>query len=327
MKRLKIFVKNQMPFLVAFVILKEFSQEYFRYIRFSGISLRDGNDSFLGKIIAIYHVIEKGLTMPAPKLGFGRDQVIRLSKLLITKSRVSSVVNHPQFHHAVGVLLEYRNFHERQGFQLDETLLNAISDVSALHETTPARQGVIDAEVYFQHADFAFGEFSLSRKSVRCFGDSKVEKETIRRAVEIAQSTPSSCNRQTSRVHAFYDKKQIEKLLHLQAGSRGWGDKATCLLVVTGDISLCHNVYEQDLVKVDGGMYAMSLIYALHHLQIACCPLNCYMPKKRATRIREIAGIPRNQDLVVMIACGHPSPKMNVAISPRRNTSEVLFNH
>lgn len=246
MKRLKIFIKNRMPFLVAFVILKEFAQEYFRYIAFSGISLRDGNDSFHGKIIAIYHVIEKGLTMPAPKLGFGKAQVLRLSKLLVDKSQVPSLRAHPQFSHAIGVLLEYRDFHERQGFKLDESILSAISEVSALHTTTAARQGLIDAEVYFRHSDFAFGEFSLSRKSVRCFGDAEIEKETISRAVGIAQSTPSSCNRQTSRVHAFYDREQIDKLLQLQAGSRGWGDKATCLLVVTGDISLCHNAFELD---------------------------------------------------------------------------------
>lgn len=327
MKKLKVIIKNRFPRIVALVLLREFTKEYLNYIKYSGIRLRDSDNSYLGKIIAVYHVIEKGLTMPEPRMGFGQHQVVLLARLLRSKCQVPHLSSHPQFIHAAKVLNEYLDFHERHEFTLEKDMVDLIRETSKKINHTCAAQYACKSDSYFLHANAGFGDFSKSRKSVRCFSENKVGMDVILNAVEIANTSPSSCNRQTSRVHAFYERKDIDQLLEFQAGSRGWGNRCQCLLVVTGDISLCHNVYEQDLVKVDGGMYAMSLIYALHHLKIAACPLNCYMPRNREKAIKSFAGIPVNQNLVVMIACGYPSDDMTLALSPRRAASEVLFTH
>jgi hypothetical protein len=45
--------------------------------------------------------------------------------------------------------------------------------------------------------------------------------------------------------------------------------------VITAELGVFMNLDERNQAYTDGGMYAMNLLLALHHHQIAACPLNC----------------------------------------------------
>lgn len=78
-----------------------------------------------------------------------------------------------------------------------------------------------------------FGEFARGRHSVRQFTQEKIEDETIREAVQIAQAAPSVCNRQATVVHAF--RPPFDHLLALQNGNRGFRNIGR-LLLITSDL-------------------------------------------------------------------------------------------
>jgi nitroreductase len=234
---------------------------------------------------------------------------------------------HPQVQHAAGVLKEYLDYHAGINYELSSEIRKRIEMALSCVSIISAKQLRSTPSDFFAMSKNSYSDFTHSRRSVRNFNKLPVSRELLLDAIAIAQSSPSSCNRQISRVHIYQDRQSIDRLLDIQSGARGWSQLVPCLLVVTGDLRMCTRPYERDMIKVDGGMYAMNLLLALHYLKLAACPLNCYLPNHKENKVREAGLIPNNQSLVMMIACGHPADVFELAASPRRSADEVSFFH
>ena len=124
----------------------------------------------------------------------------------------------------------------------------------------------------------------------------------IKKAISIAQSTPSVCNRQTWRTHVFLDKEQIKEILKYQNGNRGFGEDAAAILIVTASLPYFIGVGERNQAFIDGGMYAMTLVYALHSLGLGTCCLNLWVSQVWILGCNEVAKIPCDEVLIMMIA-------------------------
>ena len=62
---------------------------------------------------------------------------------------------------------------------------------------------VLERDEILQDAEIDLSRFFAKRFSVRQFSSEDVAPSLIRRAVAMAQKTPSVCNRQTTRVHLY----------------------------------------------------------------------------------------------------------------------------
>jgi nitroreductase len=161
-------------------------------------------------------------------------------------------------------------------------------------------------------ADAAAGGFAQLvefRHSVRAFAADPVPTELLARAVELAQRTPSVCNRQSWRVHAYADPEQRQRVLRSQNGNT---------YVTSGER---HQAY------VDGGMFAMSLVYALQSLGLVSCCLNLCKYSWQLRRLRRAAEIPNHEVPVMMVAVGHPPNEFRVAESARLPVEHALVEH
>ena len=187
-------------------------------------------------------------------------------------------------------------------------------------------QDTFDAADCFINCE-AFKDFSLSRRSYRYFDGTSVSRTKIKEAVSIARHAPSSCNRQSSHVHIYTDTELVSQLLELQGGSRGYGHLGDTLLVITSNIKMTIHVNERHLPFVDGGIFFMSLLYALHSCRIACCPLNCYFPPAIEKRVRAASGIQDCEAIVAMIICGNISGSIKSVKSPRFSVDHYITFH
>jgi nitroreductase len=320
-------VKHKAPWLAMMRVLPEFLMAALRYARFSGVAVRGSDQTLLAKVIVSYHVLEKGLTMAETRPGFGEIQIHQLCERLGKVAKRPALRNHPQVKHAAGVLGEYLAYHQSIGHEVPRVLVSKIEEAIKFSDACSSPQGRGTPDTLFAYHDGPFGAFTRSRRSVRNFKNETISNDLIHRAIGIAQTCPSSCNRQITQVHVYRDRDQIDRLLDLQSGSRGWSQLVPCLLVVTGDLRMCVHPYERDMTKVDGGMFSMSLMYALHHLKIAACPLNCYFSHAKEKAIRKAGSIPEAQSAVVMIACGYPADGFDLAASPRKSPEEVAVIH
>ena len=167
-------------------------------------------------------------------------------------------------------------------------------------------------------------DFFARRHSIRQFSAEPVAAVLVAQAVAMAQKTPSVCNRESGMVHAAFEPGIKERLLALQNGNRGFGDQAGCVLVVTSRLDTFLSVGERYQGWIDGGMFAMSLVYALHSLGLGSCCLNWSVEPEADIALRRVGGIPDDQLVIMLLAVGHLPERLRVAQSPRRPLDDVL---
>lgn len=317
-------LKKYFPFTLYIGVLQSFIHSYYKYIKFSGVVKENSSSKLISKIIADYHVVEKGLTMPETRLGFGKDRVLQLIQYCINFIEKYGI-NEEQLQQAISVILEYKLFHEVNNFNLDSDLIQHINVLHSLNSSVkPSEQKSFTLENYFNKTNASFPEFSESRLSVRNYSDKVIPLEILKNAVELANNAPSSCNRQTVRTNIYTDKKIINKILEIQGGNRGFGHLTDKLIILTSDLAFWHGVYERTGPYVDGGIYAMNLLYALHSNKIGACPLNCNLSPSKDKKLREMCNIPDNEVFVVMISCGYPPNNFKVPISKRYSSKAYI---
>lgn len=306
------------------VTYNAFRYDALRYISHSNSFLKfDTEDKLLGQIIAEYHAIEKGICMPQRRMGFGK-QVINnlLDHCMIYLNRYP--LYHDQIKHAVAVILEYQRIHHEIGFKLDDDLEEKMSQLKRQINSAPARQLTSTKEAFFSERYSSFDKFSESRHSVRNFTSEPVSLEKIKQSVSLARNSPSSCNRQPSKVYIVQNEQLRRQVLELQNGNRGFGHLATTVLVVTENLSYFLSINERNEAYINGGMFAMNLLYALHFNEIGACPLNWCAEKQNDISLRKLLDIPDNEIIIMLIACGQVPDTFMLASSPRKSVDEII---
>lgn len=253
-----------------------------------------------------YHGVEKALTLPNPRRPFGLALRGRLKGLLTQSSALEMIPPYEEYARDALRALDTWN----GGGEADDL----VSPPLAQPASGPTRA---DLETFFG-----------SRHSVRDFDTSRPPTVAeIQAAVEWARNTPSVCNRQGYRVHFYFDRARIDALLGIQNGAVGFADSVPALAVVTARRPLFVGPMERNQRWVDGGLFAMTLVWALHGSGLASCMLNCAMAARTADRVRAIAGISGDEDIVVMIAIGYPSEGARVARSAKRSHDDLARYH
>lgn len=293
-------------------------KRFYKYASNQGV--KNSEEKYIGHIVKRYHVIEKGLTMPSPRLGFGKDIVLDLISLCNRYIDIYGITN-IQLRNAIAVLLAYIEFHKEKSYAIAKDIVMAIIELSQRvkegDDVLVQQQIHITREDYFNDIEKSFEMFSNSRKSVRNYADKDLPIEKILKAIDLARNTPTSCNRQSNRVYIYTDKQKIQEILKLQGGSRGFLELANKLIIITNELGVYESTRERKQGYVDGGIYTMNLLYTLHYNKVACCVLNCCNSKKNDIKIRKIAEIKETEELVVMIACGEAVENFEIASSPR----------
>lgn len=174
----------------------------------------------------------------------------------------------------------------------------------------------------------AVEQFVRNRHSVRNFDMHRsVDAGVIADVVSLAGTTPSVCNRRSYRAHFYDDPEAIAGLLSLQNGNAGFGHTVPALIVVTERRSAFVGAGERNQRWVDGGLFAMSLVWLLHAFGLGSCFLNWSQPNSQTRRLRAIGRIPETEDVIVLIAIGYPAEGHRVARSPERSLSDLLERH
>jgi nitroreductase len=288
-----------------------------RYIKFSDNYSHDSKIKLIGLIIREYHVVEKGLTMPDTRYGFGKDLIIDLIKHCFEYIKLYGK-NEIQLVHAIKVILEYEEFHSKQNFVLDTELKNLINKLKG-YNIQPSLQIEMNKTDYFKDINNSFPLFSDSRSSIRNFSEEVISIENILKSLEIAKNAPSACNRQCWRTYIFSNKSNINEILNIQGGNRGFGHLTNKLIVITAEIGGFANLEERNAAYVDGGIYTMNLLYSLHFNKIAACILNCSNGIDKDVLMRKVCGIKESEVFIAMISCGIPPEKFKIAFSERYN--------
>lgn len=227
-------------------IWRETVEDARRHIRYSAAT--DGRSALSRQARQIeaqltkdYHRIEKGLALRNPRPKFGADPAARLRRDL---PRYEALDGHSPVvvSHAMSALEGLEQWHANESH----------TDGGPTKLPTPYK-GLSEAETFFR-----------SRASIRDFADRSLDPDIVRSAADLALCSPSVCNRQAWALWAFHDRATIDRLAALQNGNAGFREQIPCLLVVAVDARLFAGSGERNQRWIDGGLYVMSLAWALH---------------------------------------------------------------
>lgn len=276
------------------------------------------------------HVIEKGMSMPTPKKGFGQEKVLALMERLSLYYDRYGKEDFEFLRYPLSTIKEYIIYTRQTGVDIPriEERFEAL-----LERTGVSKEDIcLPAGIVYQSKeeirDAARGDFrSLmdSRHSIRYFKEGAPSRQVIDEALSIAARTPSACNRQAWHTHV-YRNAACHDLLDMQGGCGGFSSEIHCAIVVTADMKGFLK-YEPFQCYVDGGLYAMNLTNALHSLGLGTIPLSCGFYESKLSRIRKAFGIPENEVPVVIIGTGELYDSVKIAESRRKDISMTNIYH
>lgn len=300
----------------SFYGLKLFYKHSFKNNKFKS---KESEIAFLTKQ---YHIVEKGLALPNPRLGFGKEKI----NLLLDKSKeyeerygedklMLSIKN---------CLSEYLDFNKKNDIKIEGPYFNRI--IKFIGTSEQQQEGgtlIIKKPELLEVMAIPFEKFVKSRFSVRDFDTETVSLDVIKKAVDIAKHAPSVCNRQSWKAHVFTKEAQILSLLKVQGGNNGFTNSINKLIIVTTDIKAFTKL-ESNQIFIDGGLFSMNLVLALHSQGIGACCLNTCFPYTSEKQVKKIGSINKNERLIMMIGIGNLKDNYKVAISKKKNLDEII---
>lgn len=297
-----------------------------RFSRTASLSVFDeGLDRIGARIMYNVHALEKGLARNfGARSGFGRKALSDLNDALVMYVRHGYSRDGFVFIEGVSVIGRYRELHDRRGF--DASFLEQIIDptfLAASERPTAAGTKTIRRSDKEGNAQKGFYELAQGRSSVREFSGEDIDHGKVLRALDNAAKTPSVCNRQGWKVYWLTDKDLIAQVLHHQRGF-GYPQMPEVLLVITVLNSAFLSPVERNEAFVDGGLFAMSVMYGLESEGLAAVPLNAMMYAKDQRAVRDLVQIDDAGMIAMFIAVGAFLEESIVPISDRRGVEDFL---
>lgn len=310
-------------------LVANYIYDFIRYLKWSPIGGKPKTPvQLLATITMDYHRIEKGFSLPQTRPGFGVDVVKRLAFNIPRYAALENMSDLP-LRATYGALKQWLELSEGANSPAEQDAKKTVQFIEEKIGKCSGHGGAVTLKksdiVKQTHPGF-FKDFFESRFSVRDFTDDKVSVEELKQAISVARKTPSVCNRQSWRVHAFLEPETCREVLALQNGNRGFGEKVNAVLVITSELQTFLSAGERYQGWIDGGMFAMSLTLALHAQGIGSCCLNWSVSSKADRRLRKHMNLPDNELVIMMIAIGHLKDEFKVATSPRIDVDDILVS-
>lgn len=276
-----------------------------RYLQYGGKENKDPATEL--RLLA--HALEKGLSVTQDRVDFGKEKALRL--LALTELCENSQDSQSK---ALGqsVLAAYRDFRVEKGL-----------DVSFLPDTLEKKLagGAVD---YTPMTLDGFEIVAHGRHSIRCFAPGAVDMDALTAAVALAQTAPSACNRQSSRVYVCTAPEKIGKIMARHGGTRGFSNTGA-ILALTGELGLFTSEYERNAVFVDGGIFLMNLLYSLQCKGLGACPVIWGAEPDNDDFLYRLLGIPKSEEIISLVMVGNlPQGVVRIPASQKRNTGDIL---
>ncbi len=178
-----------------------------------------------------------------------------------------------------------------------------------------------------------FEALQFARESCRVYADRPMERETLRKLVELAALSPSGCNGQPWRYIIVDEADSKAKLVEAldDDGLIGcpWGDRVPAFIVIYEDTSeVMPQVKErygtQKFAQMDIGMAAMSLCLAATDLGLGTCMIGTLSQEK----MHRALGIPPEKPIRLLITVGYPAKEGAPRKKARMPLDDILtWNH
>ena len=264
------------------------------------------------------HALEKGMSIGSVRIGFGQPKALAL---LDDLQHYLSLGGEKTFvGESCSIINKYILFNEQIGANMTnvKSKLHEFCETNDISLSDMGGIYVLDKHTTNLRSKDSFNIFSQSRFSGRDFGSERIPLARIEKALALAEKTPSACNRQSWKIYVYADNILRNRMFSLQGGCKGFSEDMQYAILICGDIR-GYNINELSQVYVDGGIYAMNLLYALHFEDVAAIPLTMAHKQNMIKRIKREMGLPENEMPILLVGVGSYKESYKVAVSQRYN--------
>ena len=278
-------------------------------------------------ILLIVHSLEKAMTNKHPRR-FGVAKIEELAKLIDRYAGYGDYELDFPFICAVNILREYANFYEMNDWGGADECLMAKKVISKYKSVEIIIIGSfkLRKKEFEKDARIDYKKFLSSRHSIREFARRKIGAKDLKTAIEAAILSPSACNRQMCKVYNVSNESKRKKLIEMAQGFGGFEKETINTLVITFDVNSNYFIGERNQGWLNAGLFSMNLVNALHSIGIGSCFCQFGNSTRQEKTIKRILGIPDNERIAVILACGYYPEECNVTHSPRKKPEDVLKN-
>lgn len=156
------------------------------------------------------------------------------------------------------------------------------------------------------------------RRSVRWYQEKEVEFSLIEKAIELASTAPSACNRQPYRFLIANNKKKAVEIANLAGGTKGFAENFPALIVVVGDLSAYPFERDRHLIYIDSSLASMQLMLALETLGLSSCPINWPDIETAEKQIQALLNIKAHERVVMLLAIGYADSLGGIPYSQKK---------
>ena len=274
------------------------------------------------------HRLEKGLSHANFRYGFGRGVLWEIAKRMVMLEKADHAYQtNPLYLQGLAALGEYKRRHEESNYNLSE--IEAMFPKHIWQQADTVADGrlagsfTMNAAGKRDNLSKGFVELAEHRYSVREYSDEPVSQDVLDKVYAVSMKTPSVCNRQATRVYQIMDPAKVKAALDVQGGFHGYAPPPV-LLLITSDVRAFMNESERNEPFTDGGLFSMSLLYALEAYGLAACPLNAMFSLSQEQQTRKLLNIPDNEFLVMYIAVGNFPDTVPVCRSTRKTSASIV---
>ena len=286
-------------------------------------------DRLAARIVRFVHSIEKGLSIESPRPGFGYDKIEILYGWIKEYLNLEGVDKTPVYM-AADALKAYCKYHDEIGFATEKIVeIKNICDELTNIKTTDGIKGEFGGVTKICKKDMVFDIKEIeklfnTRHSVRQFTKEPVSVKLIEKAIQMAQTAPSACNRQGVRAYVIDSKKFIDIYSGQLQGIGGFADDCDKVILITGKIS-AYEDYEYKQFIVSAGIFTGYLTLSLHSLNLGACVVQRSLrPDKTWTEFCKKNNISLDEQLICLVMVGCLKEETTVPLSKRYSTETIV---
>lgn len=259
------------------------------------------------------HKVEKAMSMPNRYPVFSQDVIKKIILILIDNSNGlhEEIVNT-----AKHTLQKYRDC-------LDLENIENKKIVDFIHQKININNVEFNS-INNQEKSNNFAilkDMTDNRHSVRNFLKQNVQYELIEKAVSIANTSPTPCNRQACSLIIIENEQSKNKLLAIQQGNKGFSAPVLGAIIV--DKSAFTQENEGNAIYFHAGSFTAGLVLALESLQLSSCILNWHVDSNINNEAKTLLNLDE-KEITALIFIGYADKNKKEAFSYKKNITQLV---
>ena len=276
-------------------------------------------------VLLLSHSIEKGMSLDNPKVSFGEEKAEELIGCL-------EIIKEDCFEYdvAMSILDEYLKTRSYK----NATIVGISKRFNKLkkehpYKKLPAGIDYISHDDLMNNAKIDLVGFLNSRHDIRKTTNTTIKDSEIRKAIKIASSAPSACNRQPWKVFYSLQEKKNRQLGSIVSGNKAFANdmKYYCAIVVDHSY-FANRVDEFRQAYLNAGIFLAYFVLALHSLDIGSCIMQFTgLVEGADKKARDLLKLKESEQVMAVVGFGKYPKKIKFSKAARRSVEDITSKY